>query len=132
MTVSAYVRVPEQLAESLSDDGFRTAGIVRGAEVYVDVAAAVVGTGANLVTVLVARHEISRFIAHLWAVSHHRAPGDKHNMTVVVERGSRRVAITLEHAGFDGNGPPEDVVRGMTALLEALADPSGLTSRQEE
>jgi len=41
---------------------------------------------------------------------------------VVIEHGDRRVAITLDHEGFGEDGPPQAVVRGMTCLLEALAE----------
>ncbi len=118
-----YVKVPEELADSLADDGFRLAGTERGVELYAET---LLTTSANLVTVLVGSHEISRFIRHLWASARHRAPGSK----VVLERGGRRMAITLEHEGFGPDGPPETVMHGMTALLEALGEPAQDGQRQ--
>jgi hypothetical protein len=123
MTVGMYVKVPEPLAESLAEDGFREVGPERGIELYVNDAAMLVGTAANLVTVLVGRHEISRFVRHLWASARGHKPIRQEGMTVVLQRGSQRVAITLQHEGFDGEEPPRTVVHGMSALLEALADP---------
>lgn len=123
MTAGMYVKVPEDLADSLADDGFRLAGTERGVELYAET---LLTTSANLVTVLVGSHEISRFIKHLWASARHRAPGSK----VVLERGGRRMAITFEHEGFGTDGPPATVVHGMTALLEALAEPDQDGHRQ--
>ena len=83
---------------------------------------------ANLVTILVGRHEIARFIAHMWA----HAPGhesDRHDLRVALERDGQRLAITLEHEGFGSEGPSPQAVRGMTALLEALAEPDQDDSR---
>jgi hypothetical protein len=120
-----YVKVPGPLGESLAEDGFRIVGNERGIELYVNGAEMLLGATANLVTVLVGRHEISRFIIHLWASARGRKPihsAHQDGMTAVVERGGRRVAITLEHEGFDDAGPPKTLVRGMSALLEALAD----------
>jgi len=122
MTTGMYVKVPEPLAESLTEDGFRIAGTERGIELYVNAAGMLLGASANLVTMLVGRHEISRFIGHLWASVRGRQAVNDHNMTVVLEKDGRRVAITLAHEGFGDDGPPTVVVRGMSALLEALTD----------
>lgn len=114
-----YVKVPEEVAKSLAEDGFRMAGAERGIELSVET---LLAASANLVTVFVGRHEIARFIAHLMA----RLGGRGHTaqgVRIVVERGGQRLAITLEHEGFDGAGPPPGLVQGMTALLEALAEP---------
>jgi hypothetical protein len=62
MVAGAYVNVPEGLGESLISDGFRKAGVERGVDVGWALSA-----GANVITIFVARHEIARFIAHLWA-----------------------------------------------------------------
>ena len=50
MALGFYVKVPEALADSLVEDGFRPAGTVRGADVYLGAALA---ASANLVTILV-------------------------------------------------------------------------------
>jgi hypothetical protein len=121
MAAGAYVNVPEELGESLISDGFRKAGVERGVDVGWTLSA-----GANVVTIFVARHEIARFIAHLWACARGRStptsgrPGSR----LVFKDGDRWVAITLEHEGFGDNGPPRAVVGAMTALLEELTDPS--------
>jgi len=78
--------------------------------------------GANLVTIFVGRHEIAKFVARLWAAARGRAAIRTHDSMVVIEHGDRRVAITLDHEGFGEDGPPQAVVRGMTCLLEALAE----------
>jgi hypothetical protein len=122
MTVGMYVKVPEPLADSLAANGFREGGSERGVEVFVSDAEILIGTVSNLVTVFVARHEVSRFIEHIWASVRHRKPDSPNGVTVVLQRGSQRVAITLEHEGFDDETPPRKVVRAMSALLEALAD----------
>lgn len=59
MTAGMYVKVPEDLADCLADDGFRVAGTERGAETLL-------ADSANLVTVLVGSQKISRFVGHLW------------------------------------------------------------------
>lgn len=115
MVDGVYVRVPKDLADYLAEDGFRSAGIERGIET-------VLTDSANLVTVLVGSHEISRFIGHLWAAVRHRRKSVNSGVKVIVERDGRRLAITLEHEGFGDEPPPEEVVRGMTAFLAVLSD----------
>lgn len=58
MADGVYVKVPKDLADCLVEDGFRQAGTERGIE-------SVLSDVANLVTVLVGSHEISRFVRHL-------------------------------------------------------------------
>jgi len=121
MAAGAYVNVPEPLGESLADDGFRRAGVERGID-----AGWALSADANLVTIFVGRHEIARFIAHLWASARGprvRAAPHQHDLMVVIQHDNRRVAITVEHEGFGDDRPPRAVVRGMTSLLEALAEP---------
>jgi hypothetical protein len=118
MAVGFYVSVPEDLAESLVNDGFRRSGPVRG--VADDVFGAL-AAGANLTTVLVGAHEIGRLARHLWVAARRRTHNDTHVTTVVIEDDRRRVAISLEHQGFEGDEPPEDAVEGMVALIKALA-----------
>jgi hypothetical protein len=115
MADGVYVKVPKNLADDLDRDGFRIAGTERGIET-------VLADSANLVTVLVGSHEISRFVGHLWAAArrHGNSPGS--GVKLIVERDGRRVELTLEHEGFGDEGPPEKVVRGMTALLKTLSD----------
>lgn len=113
-----YVKVPGDLANCLADDGFRVAGTERGAETLL-------ADSANLVTVLVGSHEISRFVGHLWASIRGRRNSRDGGVKVIVENKGRRLALTLEYDGFGDDGPPEKVVRGMTALFEALADLGG-------
>jgi len=115
MADGIYVKVPKDLADCLVEDGFREAGTERGIE-------SVLSDVANLVTVLVGSHEISRFVSHLWAAVRRRRNSPSPGVKLIVEREGRRVAITLEHEGFGDNGPSEKVVRGMTALLTALSD----------
>jgi len=117
MAVGVYVNVPEPLADSLARESFRKAGIKRGIDPGWALAA-----GANLVTIFVGRHEIAKFVARLWAAARGRAAIRTHDSMVVIEHGDRRVAITLDHEGFGEDGPPQAVVRGMTCLLEALAE----------
>ena len=119
MAVGMYVKVPEEVAKSLAEDGFRMAGAERGIELYAET---ILAASANLVTVFVARHDIARFIGHLLAPLRGRGRTPQ-GMRIVVERGGQRVAITLEHEGFAGAEPPPGLVHGMTALLEALAEP---------
>ena len=115
MADGVYVKVPKDLADCLVEDGFRETGTERGIE-------SVLADVANLVTVLVGSHEISRFVAHLWATVRRRRKSDSPGVKLIVEREGRRIAITLEHEGFGDSGPPEKVVYGMTALLTALSD----------
>lgn len=115
MADGVYVKVPKDLADCLVEDGFRESGTERGIE-------SVLSDVANLVTVTVGSQEISRFVAHLWATVRRRRNSASPGVKLIVERGGRRVAITLEHEGFGDSGPPEKVVRGMTALLTALSD----------
>jgi len=114
MADGVYVKVPKDLADCLVEDGFRSAGTERGVE-------AILADGANLVTVLVGSHEISRFARHLWAAVRRRRNSPSPGVKLIVERGGRRIAITLEHEGFS-DGPPEKVIRGMTDFLTALSD----------
>jgi hypothetical protein len=117
MAVGVYVNVTEPLADSLARDGFRQAGIKRGIDPGWALAA-----GANLVTIFIGRHEIAQFVGRLWAAARGRPAIRTHDSMVVIEDGDRRVAITLEHEGFGEDGPPQAVLRGMTSLLEALAE----------
>lgn len=116
MAAGFYVKVPEDLADCLAADGFRAAGTERGVETLL-------ADSANLVTVLVGSHEISRFARHLWASARGRRNSPHSGVKVIVEHDGRRVALTLEHDGFGDDGPPEKVVRGMTTLFGALSDP---------
>jgi hypothetical protein len=118
MAVGFYVDVPADLAESLAADGFGCAGSERG---VADSALSALAAGANLTTVLVGTHEVVRFVRHLWAAAHRNARDGRHATTVVIEHDGRRVAFSLEHEGFDSDEPPDEVVRGMVALIEALA-----------
>ena len=128
MATGVYVTVPKDLANRLLDDGFRDAGNNRGT------AETLIADSANLVTVLVGSHEIARFVQHLWASARHRrANSDSStpavsNASVTVERDGRRVTITLQQEGFGDAGPPETVVEGMAAMLQALyeSDPKSL------
>lgn len=121
MATGVYVAVPEDLANCLIDDGFTVAGNKRGAE-------NLIADSANLVTVLVGSHEIARFVRHLWASApRRRATSDSNtaavsNASVTVERDGRRVTITLQQEGFGDAGPPEQMVKGMTAMLQALSE----------
>jgi hypothetical protein len=115
MADGAYVKVPRDLADRLVEDDFREAGTERGID-------SVLADSANLVTVLVGSHEISRFVGHLWTTIRLRRNSPSPGVKVIVERGGRRVVLTLEHEGFGDDGPPEKVVRGMSALLTSLAD----------
>ena len=117
MVAGVYVEVPEQLADSLIRDGFRRSGFRRGIDPL-----SAISAGANLVTIFVARHEIARFVAHLWAAARGRAVSRDHESMVVFEHRGRRVTISLDHEGFGDGGPPPEVVHGMTGLLEALAE----------
>ena len=117
MAAGVYVEVPEQLADSLTADGVRRAGFHRGIDPLWALSAE-----ANLVSIFVVRHEIARFVAHLWAAARGRAADGEHNSMVVFEHRGRRVAISPDHEGFGCDGPPPEVVRGMTAQLEALTD----------
>src|SRR5690242_20154051 len=113
MTTGIYVKVPAALADCLIDDQFRYAGAPRGVE-------SAIADGANLVTVLIGSHEIALFVGHLWATAvRHRKKTSASESTVVIEHDGRRLAITLEQEGFGDEGPPEKVVQGMTALLQA-------------
>jgi hypothetical protein len=117
MAPGVYVEVPEQLAGTLTADGFRRSGFRRGIDPL-----SAISAGANLVTIFVARHEIARFVAHLWAAARGHAANREHESMVVFEHRGRRVAISLDHEGFDDDGPPPEVVRGMTDLLDALTE----------
>jgi hypothetical protein len=117
MAVGVYVEVPQELADLLVDDGFRRAGTKRGIDM-VDGIQIATGVGANLVTILLARHQIPRFVKRLWAFARGRKSGG--GAKLVIEVDGRRVAITLEHGHSDE--PPEAMLRGMTALFEALTD----------
>ena len=64
MAVGMYVKVPEEVAKSLAEDGFRMAGAERGIELYAET---ILAASANMVTVFAGRHEIARFTAHLLA-----------------------------------------------------------------
>jgi hypothetical protein len=122
MASGVYVAVPKDLANCLIDDGFSPAGAKRGIE-------NVLADSANLVTVLVGSHEITRFVQHLWTSARRRGTGSDSGATVVsearviIERDGRRMAITLQQEGFGDAGPPEKVVQGMAALLQALSEP---------
>ena len=117
MVAGVYVEVPEQLADSLITDGFRRSGFRRG----IDPVAAI-SAGANLVTIFAVRHEIVRFVAHLWAAARGRAANRDHESMVVFEHRGRRVTISLGHEGSGDGGPPQEMARGMTGPLEARAE----------
>lgn len=63
MAAGGYVVVSQKLADTLIADGFRKDGFRHGVDPLTTLSA-----GANLVRVFVARHEIARFVAHLWAI----------------------------------------------------------------
>jgi hypothetical protein len=123
MATGVYVTIPEDLANCLVDDGFNPAGARRGIETAL-------ADSANLVTVLVGSHEMTRFVRHLWTSARRRSAASDSGATavsesrVIIERDGRRVAITLQQEGFGDAGPPEKVVQGMTALLQALSEPA--------
>jgi hypothetical protein len=117
MVAGVYVEVPEQLADSLITDGFRRSGFRRG----IDPVAAI-SARANLVTIFVARHEIARFVAHLWAAARGRAANRDHESMGVFEHRGRRVTISLDHEGSGDGGAPQEMARGMTGPLEARAE----------
>ena len=58
MAADGYVVAPQKLADTLIADGFCCG---------VDLLTAL-SAGVNLVSIFVARHEIARFVAHLWAI----------------------------------------------------------------
>lgn len=116
MTAAFYVRVSRDLADCLIGDGFREAGAERGIET-------VLADSANLATVLVGTHEISRFIGNLWDSMRRGKDLPASAAKVIIEHDGRRVAITLEHEGFGSDGPPQAVVAGMTTLFEELSKP---------
>lgn len=62
MAAGGYVVVSQKLADTLIADGFRKDGFRHG------VPLTALSAAANLVSVFVARHEIARFVAHLWAI----------------------------------------------------------------
>jgi hypothetical protein len=117
MAPGGYVVVPQKLADTLIADGFRKGGFRRGVDPLTALSA-----GANLVSIFVARHEIARFAAHLWAAARGHAANREHDSMVAFEHRGRRVAIWIDHEGFGDDGPPPEVVRGMTPLLEAMTD----------
>jgi hypothetical protein len=116
MAAGFYVQIPPDLADCLAEDGFRIVGPPRGIETLL-------ADSANLVTVLVGSHEISRFIRHLWASMRRNKATPESGAKVTIEHNGRRVAVTLEHEGFGDDGPPQTVIAGMTALFEALSKP---------
>jgi hypothetical protein len=128
MGTGVYVTVSEDLANRLLDDGFSQAGGKRGA-------GTVLADGANLVTVLVGSHEITRLVRHLWMSAHRRGAAFDSGASaisetrVIIERDGRRVSIALQQEGFGDDGPPEKVVQGMSALLQALSGPVSKTPR---
>jgi hypothetical protein len=118
MGAGFYIKVPGDLANRLADDGFRLPGAERGVEVLL-------ADSANLVTVLVGSHEISRFVRHLWAAVRGRRNSRGGTVKVVVENKGRTVSLTLEHEGFGDEGPPEKLAHGMTVLFTSLSDLGG-------
>lgn len=83
MADGVYVKVPKDLADCLVDDGFRSAGIERGID-------SVLADGANLVTVLVGSHEISRFVGQLWAAMRRRGNSPAPGLKVIAAGHSNR------------------------------------------
>jgi hypothetical protein len=63
MAADGYVVAPQKLADILIADGFRKGGFRHGVDPLTALSA-----GVNLVSIFVARHEIARFVAHLWAI----------------------------------------------------------------
>jgi len=104
MVAGVYVEVPEQLADSLITDGFRRSGFRRGIDPL-----SAISAGANLVTIFVARHEIARFVAHLWAAARGRAVSRDHESMVVFEhRGLLEARAELDRdqqGAIPGSGP---------------------------
>jgi isopentenyl diphosphate isomerase/L-lactate dehydrogenase-like FMN-dependent dehydrogenase len=98
MAAGGYVVVSQKLADTLIADGFRKGGFRRGVDRLTAISA-----GANLVGIFVARHEIARFVAHLWAAARGRAANREHDSMVAVAHRGRRVAM-------------------MTTLLEAMTE----------
>lgn len=118
MGAGFYIKVPGDLADGLADDGFRLPGAERGVETLL-------ADSANLVTVLVGSHEISRFVRHLWTAVRGRRNSGGGTAKVVVESKGRMVSLTLEHEGFDDGSPPEKLAHGLTALFTSLSDLGG-------
>jgi len=118
MAADGYVVAPQKLADTLIADGFRKGGFRRGVDRLTAISA-----GSNLVGIFVARHEIARFVAHLWAAARGRAGNREHDSMVAFAHRGRRVAIRIDHEGSGDDGPPPpEVVRGMTTLLEAMTE----------
>jgi hypothetical protein len=117
MVASVYVEVPGQLADTLAADACRESGFRRGIDPHTAISAE-----ANLVTIFVARHEIVRFVEHLWAAARGRTADREHDSTVAFEHRGRRVATSLDREGFGDDGPPLKVVHGVTGLLEVLTE----------
>jgi hypothetical protein len=123
MAGSVYVEVPPDLAERLVDDGFRRAGVKRGAGLA-ETAQAGIEVGANLVTILLAQYQIPEFLQHLRAFVRGRRE-QRHSAKLVIEVDGRRMAISLEGERDEAGDIPVALMRGMAALLSSLTDPEG-------
>jgi hypothetical protein len=112
MTAGVYVDVPEDLAILLEEDDFVVVGVAKGPGTDALIAINATGLGAGLTTILLARHDIHRFIGHLCAWTRNRSPGVE--VTVVHAVGELSVTYQVKNL-------PPDVARDLiTSSLAPL------------
>jgi hypothetical protein len=114
MAAGVYVEVPEELADLLEDDDFVVAGSPRGAGADALIAVSAAGAGASVATILLVRHDIHRFIGHLWNWT--RTRGDGVEVTFAQTVGELSVTYRMK------NLPPEIAVDLITTSLAPLLE----------
>lgn len=129
MFENIYVELPRSVAESLIDDGFLRAGAARGLSEILAATQVVIsflGGAVDATTIVVARHDIARFVRHLWRHAWHQQGnvGDHVDIQARVRLSPGELETVIRWHGVGGESaghadPPEVVIHIFTLLLES-------------
>jgi hypothetical protein len=131
MWAGFYVRVSAEVADDLRRRGFMPRGadrgpreIVQAVEVILGAAGSAAALGADSVTMLVARHQVKRFVEGLWSRANSddsTAETGRRRIAVIVSDDGVRRSVALETDGY-GKHPPDVVVSAFAELIAELTD----------
>jgi hypothetical protein len=124
MASGVYVQVPQDLADILKDDDFVVAGGTWGAASdALIVVGTSVGIGAQLTTVLLARHDLARFVRHVWAWTTRRRDGADRELEIRIKVGTGSLTLTCRAEGLSPETATQMITTVLTPALTQLANP---------